>query len=101
MLTSNYNDGSIIMHNLYKPGKVNNRSYTIYINTAIKEKLGYPIATLKGKPKVRCVLWSSNRQEIYSGNQDGTVGFWRVKDTTPLCKSSICKTGLNTFIDFK
>jgi WD40 repeat protein len=71
LFTANYDDGVIGIQDLQKPGK---------------EKYATNTANLQGKPKVRACVWSTNRYEIYTGNEDGTLTFWDVKKISPLCK---------------
>ena len=40
---------------------------------------------------MRSVKWSSNRNEIYVGNQDGTITFWNATKATPICKNLVKK----------
>jgi len=61
LFTANMDDGVIAIFDIGKPGK---------------EKYASSRAMLLGKPKVRTCKWASNRQELISGNQDGTVTFW-------------------------
>jgi hypothetical protein len=69
LVSSNYDDGVIALIDLQKPGK---------------EKYAHNIASLTGKLKVRHIVWSSNRSEIYSGAEDGTVAFMDAKKAAPI-----------------
>lgn len=69
LVTSNYDDGVIALVDLQKPGK---------------EKYAHNIASLTGKLKVRHIVWSSLRSEIYSGAEDGTVAFNDAKKAAPI-----------------
>jgi len=69
MITSNYDDGTIALIDLQKPGK---------------EKFAHNIASLSGRNKVRRVVWSTSRAEIYSGGEDGTVAFLDAKKAAPI-----------------
>jgi len=71
MITSNYDDGVIALIDLQKPGK---------------EKFAHNIASLSGRNKVRRVVWSTSRAEIYSGGEDGAVAFLDAKKAAPICK---------------
>lgn len=64
------NDGNLAIWDVGKPGK---------------EKYASSLATLAGKPKVRVCKWANARQELISGNQDGTVTFWDAKKVEPIC----------------
>ncbi len=74
LFTANYDDGSIAIIDLHKPGK---------------EKFAAVTAVLTGKKDVRCIVWSSNRYELYSGCEDGTLTFWDAKKISPVCKIPI------------
>jgi len=69
LVSSNYDDGVIALIDLQKPGK---------------EKYAHNIASLTGKLKVRHIVWSSIRSEIYSGAEDGTVAFMDAKKAAPI-----------------
>ena len=64
-------DGVLAIFDIGKPGK---------------EKYASSRAMLNGKPKVRVCKWASSRQELISGNQDGTVTFWDARKAEPICK---------------
>jgi len=49
-----------------------------------KEKYASSRAVLRGKPKVRACRWASARQELVSGNRDGTVTFWDARKAEPI-----------------
>ena len=65
-------DGSIAITDIGKPGR---------------EKYSSNRATLYGKEQVRLCKWISCRQELITGNQDGTVTFWDARNAEPICKS--------------
>ncbi len=71
MITSNYDDGVVALIDLQKPGK---------------EKFAHNIASLTGRNKVRRVVWSTSRAEIYSGGEDGAIAFLDAKKAAPICK---------------
>jgi len=69
LMSGNYDDGVLAIWDLDKPGK---------------EKYAHNIANLQGKAKVRSVVWSSSRAELFSANADGTVTFWNAKKAAPI-----------------
>ena len=84
IVASNYDDGVIALIDAQKPGK---------------EKYAHNVANLTGKTKVqsefcrsynilkiRRVVWSSIRAEIYGGSEDGTIAFMDAKKAAPICK---------------
>jgi len=69
LISSNYDDGTIALIDLQKPGK---------------EKYAHNIASLTGRTKVRRIVWSTSRAEIYSAAEDGTVAFLDAKKAAPI-----------------
>lgn len=76
LFTANMDDGVIAIFDIGKPGK---------------EKYASSRAMLNGKPKVRNCRWASARQELVSGNQDGTVTFWDARKAEPICNCLVTK----------
>ena len=78
LFTANMDDGVIAIFDIGKPGK---------------ERYASSRAMLNGKPKVRTCRWATSRQELISGNQDGTVTFWDARQAEPICKTILsCRT---------
>jgi len=73
-LSANYDDGVLAVIDMQKPDRA---------------KYAQPIAHLRGKKKVRCILWSSSKNEIYTGGEDGTLTFWDMRKTSPICNRNL------------
>jgi len=69
LFTANFDDGTIGIFDLHKPGK---------------EKYASNIANFSGKKGVRHIVWSTGRYELYSGGEDGTITFWDAKKIAPV-----------------
>jgi WD40 repeat protein len=69
LFSANYDDGTIAIIDLQKPGK---------------EKYAAVTAMLHGKKDVRCIVWSHGRYELYSGGEDGTLTFWDASKVSPV-----------------
>ena len=50
------------------------------INTPGKESLSKRVGAAQGASKQRVILWRDNGREIISGDQEGFVTFWYVKN---------------------
>ena len=64
ILASSYDDGELCIFEIEKPGK---------------EKFAKRIATFQSKSKVRSITWSSNRGEIYLGDEEGIITIFNAK----------------------
>jgi len=51
-----------------------------------KEGYTKEIERFKSKPKSREIIWSSQRGEIFVGNDDGTVTIWNAKKAEIICR---------------
>lgn len=64
IIASGYEDGELCMFEIEKPGK---------------EKFAKKIATFQTKKKIKCITWSSNRGEIYLGDDEGIITIFNAK----------------------
>eukprot|EP00330_Aristerostoma_sp_ATCC50986_P012712 CAMPEP_0114589998 /NCGR_PEP_ID=MMETSP0125-20121206/12325_1 /TAXON_ID=485358 ORGANISM="Aristerostoma sp., Strain ATCC 50986" /NCGR_SAMPLE_ID=MMETSP0125 /ASSEMBLY_ACC=CAM_ASM_000245 /LENGTH=181 /DNA_ID=CAMNT_0001787203 /DNA_START=849 /DNA_END=1394 /DNA_ORIENTATION=- len=69
LFTVNHSDGAIGIFEIGKPGKEKFTSHT---------------ANFTGRKGSRVGVWSTNRYEFYSGDEDGTVTFFDAKKIAPI-----------------
>jgi hypothetical protein len=50
-----------------------------------REKFCKQTASLKGRTKIREIMWSNARGEVMVGAEDGTVTIWSAKKASSIC----------------